>query len=120
MTDEPKPDKLARAGDHGLNYLTGWAVLASLVFVGSAGVKVGVWIMESYGYTSGQLAITVDEESYIACDGVTISSDGTSGGQQVYTVSFSGPLGKKTTLRGVHKITTVETSGVCGTSGVPK
>lgn len=114
MAETAKSDTASVAGERVIGYVMVWFILATVVFVGSVGVKFGGWITEKWGYTSGQVAITADSDSYVACDGVNISTDGTWGGEQVYTVSFSDPTRTKISLHGVHRITTIKASGLCG------
>jgi hypothetical protein len=60
------------------------------------------------GYSWSPAMIVADGETFISCDGAHVSSDGTWGGEQVYTVSFSQAGVGSVTIRGVHKLTVTD------------
>ena len=82
----------------------GYATLIVLVLLGWGIIS----STRGCGYSWSPAMIVADGETFISCDGAHVSSDGTWGGEQVYTVSFSQAGVGSVTIRGIHKLTVTD------------
>lgn len=99
---------------------TDWGAFGGFIVVGLIilGLWSGLrWVVESFN--SDPQFITADGESYVACEGSHVTTDGTFLGEQVYEVTFKQPQVGDTTLRGIHKVTVIDAPKDVCTTQIP-